>query len=86
MAETAIGVEVAVDGDDNGAEIMAAVCGRLFLSLQAGRLRDIPSHRPTTSQALIWLSLISDTTIAQRLASMTKCARPKRLRALLAND
>jgi hypothetical protein len=25
MAEIAIGVEVAVDGDDNGAEIMAAV-------------------------------------------------------------
>jgi len=25
MAEIAMGVEVAVDGDDNGAEIMAAV-------------------------------------------------------------
>jgi hypothetical protein len=44
MAEIAIGVEVAVDGDDNGAEIMAA--------FKAGHLRDIASHRPTTSQAL----------------------------------
>jgi hypothetical protein len=60
MAEIAIGVEVAVDGDD------------------------ITSANNISSA--IWLSLISDTTIAQRLASMTKCARPKRLKALLAND